>query len=394
MRRLYRVLILIIFLTTLIAFVLFAKGYRFDSENISITTTGIISINSQPKASKIFVNDQFKGVTDQNINLQPGQYTIKITSDGYTNWQKEVNLQQGVVLSLHAHLFSKNPGLKPLTSLGIKKIVQLDNVPQFLVLTDNANNSETKNELVLLNLESPIISLQKEVDPILNIEELFATNSVQLDNLDFKLSPDFTQVLIDYNNKTILADLKTKEIFANISKEQLTTNWSSEIAKQRDLIIKSFPKELQEIASNSADILKVSPDETKILYKAVNTAELPRVIKPSLPITQDHLDNRTIRNGKVYIYDKKNDKNYLIKPLESIDIKNEAVWHTDSQHIIFIEDQQIKVVDIDGENKTVLYSGPFEQNFISASPRGNIFLLINFNNNNNPYPDLYEIEIN
>ncbi|GIW62839.1 MAG: hypothetical protein KatS3mg090_0665 [Patescibacteria group bacterium] len=394
MKNIYRVITLTLFLIALLSFVFFAKGYRFDSEKVTITSTGIVSISSQPKASKIYINDEFKGVTDQNLNLKPGNYTIKITSDGYTSWQKNINLTEGVVLSLHAHLFSKNPGLKPLTSIGIKKIVQLDNVPQFIVLTDNLINSDNKNNLVLLNLESPIISLQKGIDPIINIQTTFATDSVDLNHLKLSPSPDFTQLLIEYEKENLLVDLKTKETFANIDKDQLQTNWNEEIQKEKSLIIKSFPKELQTIASNSADILKISPDENKILYKAKSDAELPLAIKPTLPISKDTLNHRNIVKNKVYIYDKKNDKNYLIKPLENIDIENKAVWHTDSQHIIFIEGNQIKVVDADGENSIVVYSGPFEKNFISSSPRGNIFLLINLNNNNNPYADLYEIEIN
>ena len=98
-----------IFILILIAVIAYARGYRFNFQEGKVTSTGILSVNSSPNAAKVYINGELKGATDINLTLPYGTYTVEVKKDGYTDWRKEVNLKGEIVMSMDAHLFSKNP---------------------------------------------------------------------------------------------------------------------------------------------------------------------------------------------------------------------------------------------------------------------------------------------
>ena len=79
-----RVIIFFVFLIVLITVIGYARGYRLDLKERSVKSTGIISATSNPKAAKIYVNGELKGVTDTNLTLPPGNYLVEIKKEGYT----------------------------------------------------------------------------------------------------------------------------------------------------------------------------------------------------------------------------------------------------------------------------------------------------------------------
>lgn len=48
--------------------------------------TGILSCKSVPTGAKIYLNDEYYGLTNMDITLDPGQYNIKFTKDGYEDF--------------------------------------------------------------------------------------------------------------------------------------------------------------------------------------------------------------------------------------------------------------------------------------------------------------------
>lgn len=82
-----------IFITVLAIVIIYARGYRFDIEKKLLKSTGIISATSTPKAAKIYVNGELKGVTDTNLTLPPENYWVEIKKEGYTSWSKNINLK-------------------------------------------------------------------------------------------------------------------------------------------------------------------------------------------------------------------------------------------------------------------------------------------------------------
>ena len=104
-----KVIIMGIFLIVLASVIAYARGYRFNPQHGTITSTGILSINSNPKAAKVFINGELRGATDTNITLPFGEYDIKVEKEGYTSWEKKVSLKGEIVMSVNAVIFSKNP---------------------------------------------------------------------------------------------------------------------------------------------------------------------------------------------------------------------------------------------------------------------------------------------
>src|SRR5438445_8098607 len=114
-RRFIAVIFFIIILLFLIAY---SRGYRLDFQNKSFNATGILALSSSPKPAKIYINGELKGVTDTNVTLPPGDYTIDIKKDGYSDWSKKVKLKGELVMSYDVVLFPRNPSLSSLTNLG------------------------------------------------------------------------------------------------------------------------------------------------------------------------------------------------------------------------------------------------------------------------------------
>jgi len=85
-------LFIIAFLIISPALVLYSSGYRYDFKNGIIQETGAISIDIMPKNASAYLNDaKLKSKVPIRLkNLARGKYKIKLTADGYYDWEKEV----------------------------------------------------------------------------------------------------------------------------------------------------------------------------------------------------------------------------------------------------------------------------------------------------------------
>ena len=108
------------------------------------------------------------------------------------------------------------------------------------------------------------------------------------------------------------------------------------------------------------------------------------MIKPVMIATNQTPEERSIKKGKTYVYDRKEDKNYQI---------SNSKWYSDSRHLIIEENKKISIVDYDDTNKQTVYSGPFESSFFNPTSDGKVIVLINLNSQVNELPDLYLVGI-
>lgn len=465
-----KVAFVLVFFIVLIVFIAFARGYRFSVEEKSITSTGILTVSSGPKAAKIYVNGELKGVTDNSLTLQPDTYTIEVKKDGYTSWKKDITLKGEIVHSLEAILFPKNPSLSPLTNLGIQKAIPVGNSHRVILFADSEDTQATASPTSIASLEASLATpeapitqeeLEKDRDGIYLFEEvkqpisIFAPlkTVVLKDNLPPDIDFEQTEVIFapDYEEAifTFTTEISTEE--ANLEEEPLeysyllsleeenedpfeVTNsveaileaWLEEKTKETDKVLETFPKEIRKIATDSFDIIAFASDETKMLYQAKKDANIPIAIDPPLIGTNQTEEKRKIQAGNLYIYDKKEDKNFVIpfdpkkipeektyKALdqadgditsdeEKFDISNLTrtqrfasyiQWFPSSKHLIFNEGKQIVVMEYDGKNKQTVYSGPYDNAFFSTSYDWKLYILANLNPQNNTYGDLYEVGI-
>lgn len=422
MKVVVRIIIVAVFVAVLFMVIAYARGYRFDFEKKTLTPTGIIAINSFPQSAKVFVNGQFKGATSLNLTLGPGNYTIEVKKDGYTSYMRNIKLKGELVLSVDALLFPQNASLSPLTNLGITKAVQVDQTDKIILFSDNEDIE--KDGIYVFETGKKPLSFLPPLTPLVFKKSL--PPDIDFTTAKVYFSYDYKQAIFEFdlsNGATVsylfsLSDQNQDPFDVTTSKEALLTAWAEEKQKDTQKILETLPKNLVKVASDSFHFITLSPDETKILYKARTDATLPLAINPPLIAADQTPEARAIEKDNLYIYDKKEDKNFKIPnseflisnqvpspksqsrgisptplPYSTFDLPSSVLWYPDSKHFVIKEEKRASIIDYDGTNKQTVYSGPFEAEFLGVSSTGVLLILANLNPQNNKLPDLYSVGI-
>ena len=194
------------------------------------------------------------------------------------------------------------------------------------------------------------------------------------------------------NSYLISLDSENQELFnVTNSKEALIGAWDDERGKEIKKVIETFPNEIQKTASASFNIVDFSPDQTKILYSSNTNSNVPVIINPPLIASNQSTEERNIKFGNLYVYDKREDKNYRVGD-SKLDIEN-IIWYYDSKRLVYREEDRISISSYDSTNKQTVYSGPFENNFFAVNSEGKLLILANLNPKSNKLPDLYLVGI-
>ena len=135
------------FVAVLAVIIAFARGYRIDLKKQSLTSTGIIAVSAYPKAAKVYINGQLKGVSDINLTLPPGTYEVEVNKDGYTNWKKTVILKGELVLVLDVLLYPLNPSLSPLTNLAVSRAFAVPQSDKILLFSEQEDKLKDEVDL-------------------------------------------------------------------------------------------------------------------------------------------------------------------------------------------------------------------------------------------------------
>ncbi len=396
MKIFLRIIFIVIFFLIIIGVIAFARGYRYDPNQRTISSTGILAISSSPKAAKVFVNGILKGATDLNLTLSPGTYTVEIKKDGYTSYKNTLTLKGELVETVDPILFPINPSLGPLTNLGIVKAVPVDQSDKVLLFSENS--PENKNGIYLFDAASTPLSLFPPLKTLLLSSKI--PYDIDMSKANVYFSFDFKQAIFEFPVKDTEAsvsyllslDAENQEPFdVSVSKENLLAAWQKEKDDDTQKVLESFPKAIQPIASDSFSIISFAPDQTKILYKAKKPLTLPLIIKPPLIAADQAPESRSLAQNYIYVYDKKEDKNFQLgdNKLNPASL----LWYSDSKRIIYNEGKQISISLYDGQTKQIVYSGPIEEGFFSVTSNGRLLILANLNPVSNKLPDLYQVGI-
>ncbi len=61
---------------------------------------GKLSISSNPTKAKVYIDNEYKGTTPLELELQPKNYNLKLTMDGYKDYSKSINIESHKTLEL------------------------------------------------------------------------------------------------------------------------------------------------------------------------------------------------------------------------------------------------------------------------------------------------------
>ena len=110
----------------------------------------------------------------------------------------------------------------------------------------------------------------------------------------------------------------------------------------------------------------------------------------SLPGSSTQPEERKIENGKTYLYDIKEDKNFLIdSDSTNLILGNKTVggetkkiiWYPNSRNVILSEANNITIMDYDGTNRQKVYNGIFTTPFVFTTGEDRLLILTNLGGN-------------
>jgi len=392
------------------AVIAFGRGYRLDIGKKSLGTTGLIAATSDPVGATVFVNGKKQTATNANINLEPGWYTIAIAKEGYQTWEKSIRVQGEVVARADAMLFPSNPSLYAITANGAVNPTLSPDGTKLAFIVPPTMESTTGGQLVrkdgiwVLNMGDNPLGLNRDAKQIFKGELM-----PDIIKSTLLWSPDSKEVLATLGTgkspQYYVFDATTANDFAKPvpTIQILQSEWNDlKITKEKEKLLTLKP-DLLAVATTSMSILAFSPDETKILYEATASATIPQIITPPMIGTNPTEEIRTIQPGMTYVYDAKEDRNYLVKNLPSAlpvslaggrPQSSDMQWHPNSRHLIITAKNTIEVMEYDGTNKKTVYAGPFWDSFVAPWTNGTkLIILTNLNPTASTMPNLYAVSI-
>ena len=356
---------------------LYARGYRFDTKSLRFQASGILVVKSDPDGAQVFVNGELANATNTTIALAPATYDVEIKKEGYQPWQKRLVIEKEVVTEANASLFKSAASLSPVTLEGAINPVASDN---------NSKIAFSQNEGLWV-LETVNLPLGFVRDPKRIADGNFIDGAV------WEFSPDGSEILLTSLNGVFLlpsGEFTPQNQRVNVfsKKREILLSWDEEGQIKLSAKLRNLPEELQDILNRKASSVVFSPDENKILYTASGSATLGENLIKQLPGASTQKQERTIRERQTYVYDIKEDRNFLIDELEVA-----LRWFPTSQHLIVAKEGQISIIDYDGTNRQVIYSGsyvdPHAYPFINTSK---LLILTNLGASDSA-PNLYSLTI-
>ena len=437
---------LLIFLSTLV-FILggtylmirYAQGYR-PTRSLAIRGTGLLSADSFPTGAQVYINGKLTTATDNTLNLDPGEYTIEIKKDGYHTWSKKLQIIAELVTQTNAQLFPASPSLEPLTYTGALMPVPAPDGTK-LAFTVASSSAAAKNGLYVQDLTSSPISLNKTARQIARTDSTY-----DYPKSSYTWSPNGSEILVAFKSgahilldATQFNDLEGLQD-VTVRLPQILSEWELELAREERVRLLKLPDFMGNIATSSATNLYFSPDGKRLLYQAIADLDIPTGLAPILPSSSTQPENRTLKAGFWYVYDLKEDKNFLIaegklskvekltllpnftpaipaelisspsafsslqtgpSPSDSIRLFNAQYssisvgniqWYPNSAHLLITTNNGIEIVEYDATNRLTLYGGPMDTAIVYPWPDGSkIITRLTFSEGT--IPNLYTIKL-
>lgn len=393
----FTIVIAVLILIAAVVAIFWARGFKPNFKDGKIERTGLIVANSIPTGAQVYLDDRLTSATDTNIAfLDPKTYKVRIEKDGYTTWEKDIEVRADLATEIKALLFPLAPEIKPLTTTGAAGPTLSPDGSKIVYAVAGERGG-------LYSLPMSDRPFPFRQDATLLAKNSAAANYTQA---TFTWSPDSGQIIAHFRNPegrsiaNLLIDTeKDQQDPRDITASQAATlaAWQEELdtsAQTKAIIV---PQEIKD-ATAAAEIrqsgnqvtgspgkqnpdnlmtqqpdnlnyfptgLIFSPDEEKILFKN--------------------------RQGQYKVYDLKTKKEFTLPDLP--DLIN-LMWYPDSNHLVVAQKDLISIMEADGTNKVTVYSGKFENGFVFAHPSGSrLIILTTLTQPEGNPPNLYSINL-
>lgn len=353
--------------------VFYARGYRLEKETLTLSPRGLLVINSDPNGAQVFVDNELKTATNNTITLLPGTYDISVQKDGYLSWNKRITIAQEVVTQVNAFLLPSAPSLSAFTFSGAVNPQISPDLTRIAYAVPLESGNNEKAGLWVTETGNLPLGFNREPRRITDGD---------MSSASWQWSPDSREILLITKNGAFLLDVSSftaQNQRVNISSKLSETLrlWDEESAKRRDATLASLKDEIENIFKVRAKDIIFSPDETKIIYAASESAKIPEGIVKPLPGASTQKQEREIKPGSKYVYDIKEDRNFLIGAENDI-----IYWLPNSMNLLMPGNESIVVSDYDGTNRQVVFFGRYSYPNAFPSPGiDRILLLTNFGAN-------------
>jgi len=389
---------------------------------MAIQGTGLLSLTSYPKDSRVIINDRLTTVTDDKLYLSPGNYTIKIEKDGFHPWTKIIPVKPELVSSVDARLFPLIPAISPIT----------------FYRASNATVNPESSKIAYVQSDTPLTAdsglyIYSLTGNLLGSQNLQITDSERDYSKAFLVwSPDSSQILAIFTEKSKSGErivsshlLSTRSLNQSRNITDVTyrlpliiSEWQNQLAKINQASLTLYPKFMGDILTQKAINVYFSPDKERVFYSPTEDITLPEnIIGSTLPNINSTTEIRQLSKGKYFVYDLKEGTNYQINATPTTQIAKTLITTTDatpsadltslkqikaqtdsryttniswygSRQLLSTTTDGIQVVDYDNINPVILTNAQISSNFIVPSPDASKLILLT---NINQKPDTFNL---
>ncbi len=379
----------------------YARGYRLDPDTLEFSPNGLLVIKSVPDGAQILVDGELKTATNANIPLPPGVYDITIRKEGFKDWTKTLVIEKEIVTEATANLFRSAPSL---TALNFSPTYNTTPSRDFTKLayivppnTETALAADDKGGLWLMEMLNLPLGFSREPKRVTDGDVTDAEIIWSPDGREILLTTELGSFLLNASAFTTEAN----RVNVTTTLDTILANWEIENETRLKAQVRKLPEELESILTQKVESVILSPDEDMVLYTASSSASIPDELIPQLPGASTQKQERVIVPGSTYVYDIKEDRNFLIDDGEGLMIEGglstvkarRISWFPTSRHLVLAEPNKITIMDYDGTNRQEVYSG----NYVAAHAYPTLtferlIILTNLGANSNP-PNLYSLGI-
>lgn len=354
---------------TTVLVTLYASGYRVDLEDRSLRGTGIISVSSIPDGALVYLNDVPKDATNTSISgLKPGEYSLRLEKQGFANWEKKVEVKKELVTTEKALLIPLVPEFKPLTITGVQNPhISPDKQRILYQVTSGGDAAGSEKGIWMLDIAERPFDLTNRPSALLPDDSKRSYSQAQLE-----WGPDSKTFLVTLEEATFQYDLTTNQLEEVTDLEKLRKEWSLQRQETQEKLFENLDKEaVDKIKALPEPIW--SPDNSRVLYSLQEgEGTIYRVydLKPNV----------------VERIDKPQPREYTTLTVGEGEFVKVG-WFSDSQHLILLRKDStesstgtVSVVEIEGSNKTEVFTGTVVGEEVVATPNGSkLVVLTNFN---------------